>query len=165
MLEESFRLFRRAHAVRVGRMDGARLEGFYRVPVHHFFQFIVIPYFYLLIFVGGSETVEEMHHRQLACDGGKVGYCGQIHGLLDAVTRQHGKSGLTAAHDVGVVAEYGKGVGRQRSGCYVKYRRCLFTGQLIHVWNHQEKSLGSGKGGGIGTCRNSAVYCACRTAF
>lgn len=78
-------------------MDGAGFERLDGIPVHHFLQILVIPDFDLLVLVGGSETVKEVEHRQLAGDGGQMRYRGQVHGLLHAVGSQHGKSGLAAS--------------------------------------------------------------------
>ena len=165
VLEEGLRLFRRTSAVRVHRMKCVLLEPLNGVPVNHFLQVIIVPHFDLLIFVGGSESVEEMKHRQFAGDGSQMCNSSQVHNLLYAVGAQHSKTGLTASHHVGVVTEDGQCMRRQRSCCNVEYGRCLFTGQFIHIRNHQKQALGSGKGGGIGTCGDGTVYCTCSAAF
>ena len=82
VLEESFRLFSRTHAVRVCRVNGAGFESLYSVPVDHFLQILVIPDFDFLVFVRCSETVKEVKHRQLSCDSGKMCYCCKVHSLL-----------------------------------------------------------------------------------
>jgi hypothetical protein len=39
------------------------------------------------------------------------------------------------------------------------------TGNLVHVGDHQQQALGSGKGGGEGTGLQCAVYRTSRTTF
>ena len=68
VLEEGFRLLCRAHRMRVVRIQRVLLESLERVPVNHFFEIIVIPYFDLLLFVRSTETVKEVQHRYAACD-------------------------------------------------------------------------------------------------
>ena len=69
MLEKGFRLFCRTHAVRMIRVERVLTETLYCIPVNHAPQFIVIPHADFLLFMAGTESVEEMHYRHLACDG------------------------------------------------------------------------------------------------
>ena len=83
----------------------ARSERLHRVHIHHILQIVVIPDGDLLDLVGGTETVKEVDEGDAALDGGQMGHGGQVHDLLHITLGQHGKAGLTAGHDVGVVAE------------------------------------------------------------
>ena len=87
--------------------------------------------------MGSTEAVKEMHHGKFAGDGRKMRYGSQIHDLLHIVGAEHHKAGLTAAHYIGVITENRKRMGGQCSGGHMKYRRCLFAGQFIHIGDHQ----------------------------
>ena len=85
MLEEGFWLLCGTHGVRVIRMKGVVLECLERIPVNHFLQILVVPGFDLLLFVGSSETVEEVEHRKMSADCRKMSNCGKVHSLLYGV--------------------------------------------------------------------------------
>ena len=55
--------------------------------------------------------------------------------------------GGAAGHDVAVVAENGQGVGGHGAGRDMENRREKLAGDFEHVRDHEEQSLGSGKGG------------------
>ena len=105
VLEESLRLFSTSHAVRMVRIKRSVFECPYCIPIYHFLQIIVVPYLNFLVFVGCSESVKEVKHRQFTCYGCQVCHCCQIHYLLNAVGCQHGKSCLAASHYIGVISE------------------------------------------------------------
>ena len=65
----------------------------------------------VLDFVGGTETIEEVHDRGLGLNGDEVGDWGKIGDLLDGTGADHGHAGLAAGIDVSVVAEDRKGAG------------------------------------------------------
>ena len=106
-----------------------------------------------------------MHHRELARDRSQMCYRCQIHDLLHVVGTEHHKTGLPASHHIGVIAKDGKGMCCQCSRRHMKYRRCLFTGQFIHIGDHQKQTLGCRKCRRIGTCRDRTMNRTCRTAF
>ncbi len=63
--------------------------------------------------MGGAEAVEEVQEGNAALNGGQMGHGAQVHDLLRVGGAQHGKAGLAAGHNVGVVAEDGQRVGGQ----------------------------------------------------
>ena len=91
--------------------------------------------------------------------------CGQVHSLLYRVGCDHAESGLTAAHNVGVISEDVKSVGGNAAGSYVEYGRSLLTCELVHVGDHEEQTLGSCEGGGKSSGSDSAVNSTCSTCF
>ena len=85
----------------------------------------------------------------------------QVHDLLRVALGQHGKAGLTNGHNVAVVTEDVQGLGSNGTGRNVKDAGQLLSGDLVHVGDHQQKTLGSGKGGGDGTGTERTVDSAC----
>ena len=71
---------------------------------------------------------------------------GDVLGLLHGAGGKHRETGLAAGHHVLVVAEDGQGVGRQGTCGHVEDGRKHFTCNLVHVRNHQKKTLGGGIG-------------------
>ena len=68
--------------------------------------------------------------------------------FLNGVGAEHSKAGLAAAHNVSVVTENGQRMISQGTGGNMHNERRKFTGDFIHVRDHQEQALRSGKGGG-----------------
>ena len=165
VLEECLRLLRRTHRLRMIRIQGVLLVASDRIPVHHGFQFIVIPCLDLLLFVRGSEPVKEMQHRKMSADGRQMSDGCQIHDLLNAVGSQHRKAGLTACHDVGMIAENIQRMGGYAAGRNMENSRRLLCRDFIHVRNHQQKTLRSRKRGRVRSGYDGAVNSACRTRF
>ena len=129
-------------------VEGALAEGLHGVHVHHVGQILVVPDGDLLDLVGGAEAVKEVDKGDAALDGCQVGHGAQVHDLLGVGLAQHGKAGLAAGHDVGMVAEDVQRVGGHGTGGHVKHGGHQLTGQLVHVGNHQQQALGGGVGGG-----------------
>ena len=158
MLEEDVAvLVGAAHGGMLGvqRTGAERLDG---VHVHHVLQVVVIPDLDLLDLVGGAEAVEEVDERDAALDGGQVGDGGQVHDFLGVGLGQHGKAGLAAGHNVGVVAEDVQRVGGHGTGGHVEHGGQQLAGDLVHVGDHQQQALGSGVGGGQGAGGQRAVH-------
>ena len=105
MLEEDVAVLVRATSVRVLRVQGVIAELLQRLPVDHVLEVVEVPDGNLLNLVRGAEAVEEVQERGLAGNGGKVGDGSEVHDLLHVALRQHGKAGLAASHDIGVVTE------------------------------------------------------------
>ena len=89
----------------------------------------------------GAEAVKEADKGDPAAEGGEVGNRRQIHDLLYSGTCPDGSAGLAAGIDVGVIAEDGESVGRQRTGCNVKNTRQQFSRHTVEVGDHEEQSL------------------------
>jgi hypothetical protein len=109
---------------------------------------VFIQHFNLIDFVRGAETVEEVQEGNSGFERGGMGDQGKIHGFLNGIRAEHSPSGGAAEHDVGVVAEDGEGVRCDGARGHVEGRRSKFAGDLVHVGDHQEQSLGSGEGSG-----------------
>ena len=139
----------------VERMVAEILHG---VEVAHVGQVGVIPHGHLLHLMGGTEAVEEVQERHAALDGGQVRDGGQVHDLLDVALGEHGEAGLTAGHDVGVVAEDVQRVRGNGTGRDMKHARQLLGCDLVHVGDHEQQALGSRVGGGQGTGGQRAVH-------
>ena len=71
----------------------------------------IIDGFNLLDLMGCPESIKEMKERHSGLDGGQMSNGRQIHGFLHAGGCQHGKSRLSAGHNILMVAEDGKSMG------------------------------------------------------
>jgi hypothetical protein len=78
---------------------------------------------------------------------------------------EHGEAGLTAGHDVGMIAEDVQRVCRDGTGGNVEHGRELLACDLVHVGDHQQQALGGGEGGSHCACCKSTVHSTCGTAF
>jgi len=161
MLEEDVAVLVRTAHLGVLGVQGLGTELLDSLHVAHFLQVLVVPLLDLLDLVGGTEAVEEVHERNVALDSGQVGNGRQVHDLLRVALGQHGKAGLTNGHNVAVVTEDVQGLGSNGTGRNVKDAGQLLSGDLVHVGDHQQKTLGSGKGGGDGTGTERTVDSAC----
>ena len=112
----------------------------------------------LLQLVGGPETIEETEEGNLGLKGCQVGYQGHVHGLLYVARTGHGKAGIAAGHYVGMIAKDRKRLCCKRTGRDMKHGRDHFTGNLVHVGDHQQQSLTSCKRGGQSTSREGTMY-------
>ena len=88
---------------------GSELLDF--VHAEELLPLLFVDKFDVLDFVGGTETIEEVHDRGLGLNGDEVGDWGKIGDLLDGTGADHGHAGLAAGIDVSVVAEDRKGAG------------------------------------------------------
>ena len=161
MLEEDVAVLVGTAHLGVLGVQGLGTELLDSLHVAHFLQVLVVPLLDLLDLVGGTEAVEEVHERNVALDSGQVGNGRQVHDLLRVALGQHGKAGLTNGHNVAVVTEDVQGLGSNGTGRNVKDAGQLLSGDLVHVGDHQQKTLGSGKGGGDGTGTERTVDSAC----
>ena len=123
------------------RIQSAFAVLFQGLVVDEFAELFHIGSLDLLDLVGGAEAVEEVHERHAAFDGGEVGDRSQVHDFLDGAGSQHGEAGLTASHHVGMVTEDGQGLGGEGAGRDVEHARKQFTGDLVHVGDHQQQAL------------------------
>ena len=151
VLEEDIAVLVAAAGVRVLRVERVVAESLDGVHVAHLGQILVVPHGDLLDLVAGAEAVEEVKERGLALDGGKVSHRREVHDLLDVALGEHGKAGLAAGHDVGVIAKNVQGVGSDATRGDVEDARELLARDLVHVRDHQEQTLRSRVGGGQST--------------
>ena len=93
----------------------------------------------------------------LALDGGQMGHGSQIHDLLRVVLAEHGEAGLTAGHDVGMIAEDVQRVGGDGTGGHVEHAGQQLAGDLVHVRDHQQQALRRRVGGGQSAGAEGAV--------
>ena len=106
----------------------------------------------------GAEAVEEVDERRLAGERGEVGDGRKVHDLLDGALGEHGETGLAAGHVVGVIAEDVERVGGDGAGRDVEDARQALARDLVHVRDHEQKTLRSRVGGGEGTSAQGAMH-------
>ena len=112
-----------------------------------------------------SEAVKEVHEGDSARQGRFLGDQGEVHDFLNGVGAEHGETGLANGHDVGMVAENGKALAGQGAGGDVEDRTGQFAGDLVHVRDHQKKTLGGREGRGQSAGGKGAVDSAGGAAF
>ena len=56
-----------------------------------------------------------------------------------------------------MISEDGEGVAGKCTCGYVEYCRKHLTCNLVHIWNHQKQTLGSGESAGKSTCLKRSV--------
>ena len=121
-------------------------EGSQRVVIHQLGKIGILQPFHLLNLVAGTEAIEEMQEGDACLDGRQMCHTGQIHNLLYAAGRQHGETGLTAVHHIGMVAKDGERVGTNGTGSHVQHAGQTLTGDTVHGGDHQHQALRCGKG-------------------
>ena len=147
-LEENIRVLCGSAGDRVVGVESIFAERFYCVEIRKVFELFIVPYLDFLNLVGGSEAVKEMDERNAALNRGKVGDGGEIHNLLRVAGAKHGKAGLTAGVNVGMIAENAQCVGSKGACGNVNNRRKQLARHFIHIRNHKKQSLRSGECGG-----------------
>lgn len=140
------------------RAQSVILEPLYSVPIQQLAQILIVQDLDLLNLVGGPEAVEEVLEGHGALDGGQMGNGSHVHCLLHAGGSQLCPAGLTAAHDVGVVAENGQRVGGHSTGGNVHNAGQMRAGDSIHGRDHQQQALGSSVGAGQRAGLQRAVH-------
>ena len=146
-------------------IQGVLAEGLDSVHVAHIGEILVVPHSDLLDLVGGAEAVKEVDERDLAGKSGQMRHGGEIHDLLHVALAEHGEAGLTAGHDVGVVAEDVQRVGRNGTGGDVEHAGELLSRDLVHIRDHQQQALRGRVGGRQRTGAQGAVHRAGSTGF
>ena len=149
----------------VFRVQTAGFVFGHEVVVNHFVHLFFGQGFHHVQFVAGAETVKEVHKRHAGAQGRGLGDKRHIHGFLRVIGAEHGPAGLAHGHYVGVVAENGQS---RRGYCtrrHVEHGGRQFAGDFVHIRDHQEQPLRSGKGGGQGAGSQGAVHRAGSAAF
>ncbi|KAF5044330.1 hypothetical protein DSECCO2_492900 [anaerobic digester metagenome] len=150
---------------RIGRAHGAGAEFGDGLVIDDLLDVFVVDDFDLLNFMGRAEAVEEVQEGDARFKGGQMGDQGQVHAFLHGTGSQHGETGLATGHDVLVVAEDGQGMGCHGARADMEDARKQFAGNLVHVGDHEQEALGTGKGGGQRAAGQGAVDSAGRTGF
>ncbi len=140
------------------RTESAVTETFDMLHIDHFFHFAVVEDFNLLDFVGSTESVEVAEERDVTFERGEVGDKRQVVGFLNRRCGSHGETGAAAGHHIGVVAEDRQRLGGQCAGGHVEHGREHFTGDLVHVRDHQQQALRGGVSGGERACAQRPVH-------
>ena len=140
------------------RIQGTGAERLQRLLADHLAEVVLVQRLDLLDFMRGAETVEEVEERDAGLDGRQVRDRRHVLGFLDGTRRQQREAGLAARHHVLVVSEDGEGVAGEGAGAHVEHGGQHFTGNLVHVGNHQEKALRCRKGGSEGTSLQGTMH-------
>ena len=164
-LEVDIRVLSGTALMRMLRVQSSGTERLDRVTVEQFVHVLVIDRFDLLDFMGSTESVEEMKERYRSFDRGKMRDERKIHNFLYGRGSEHRKSGLTACHHVTVIAEDRKSMRGKRTSADMKYAGKQFARDLVHVGDHQKKSLRCGESRGKRAGFQRSVNCACGAAF
>jgi len=133
------------------------------VLIDHFIELFVIPNLDLLDLVRGTEAIEEVENGNSALDGCKMSNRAKIHNLLRVGLGKHCITGLTASIYVRMVTENIKSVGSNTTCTYVDDVGEKLTCDLVHIGDHQKKTLRSSEGGGKSTCCQRTVNGTCST--
>mmetsp|Transcript_36539 Transcript_36539/g.79097 ORF Transcript_36539/g.79097 Transcript_36539/m.79097 type:complete len:607 (-) Transcript_36539:643-2463(-) len=115
-LEEDVGTLGLALHVGVPGVQGGLVVGLDGLPVDHALDGVVVEQFDLVDFVTGSEAIEEVLDRDTALHGHQMRDEGVVLNHLYCLGCEHGPTGGSASHDITVVAEDGKRLGRQGSG-------------------------------------------------
>ena len=140
------------------RVQGALAEAGESLLGNHLAELVFRKGLDLLDLVARAEAVEEVQERQAGLDGAQMSHGGDVLGFLDAAGGDHAETGLAAGHHVLVVAEDGQGMAGEGAGGHVEHGREHFTGDLVHVRDHQKQTLGGREGGGKGTSLEGTVH-------
>ena len=127
--------------------------------VEQSFECLVVDQLDLLDLVRRTETVEEMHERHAGFDRQDMGQSGQVHHLLHAAGSQHRKARLAGCHNVLMVAEDRKALRSQGAGRNMEHAREQFTGDFVHVGDHQQQPLRSGERRSQRAALQRTVHC------
>ena len=165
VLEEDIAVFSRAAENRVLGVDRACTESSDRVHIGHFLQIVEVPDLDLLDLVRGAEAVKEVEERHSALDGCKVCNRAEVHDLLRVGLSQHCKAGLTTCVDVRVIAEDVQCMGCNAACGYMEHAGKQLARDLVHVRDHQEKTLRRRVGRRHRAGRKAAVNGTCRTCL
>ena len=153
-----------AHS-RMLRVQSVSTELRNGIHVAHFLEVSVVPELNLLDLMGGTETVEEVEERNLALDCCEMSNGGEIHNFLRVGLRHHGETGLTARIHVAVVTEDVQGLRSNATCGYIENTRELLGSNLVHIRDHQKKTLRCGKCGGDSTGSKGTVNGTCSAGF
>ena len=147
-LEEDIRVLGGTVDDRVFRVHRAGAGGDNVFVIDHRAHIFEAELFDLHDFVGSAEAIEEVQERHTGLQGGALRDQSSVMRFLNRVGGDQCETGLAGCHNVGLVTENGQSVRRQGAGSHMEDGGDQFTGDLVHVRDHQQKTLGSGEGGG-----------------
>ena len=165
MLEEVVGVFSHTTGYRIHRIQCAGTEFSQSFLINQRSKIFVFQHFDLLDFVRSTETIEEVHERNAWLDSRQVSNTGQIHNFLYRTFSQHSKASLTSWHYILMVTEDTQCVRSQCTRWYMEYTWQEFTGNFVHVRDHQEKTLRSSVSSSQRTSLERTVNCTGSTAF
>ena len=96
---------------------------------------------YLLYFVRCAEAVKEVHERNARLDRAQMSYESEVHNFLYGSGSEHGKTRLTCAHNVRMIAENRKRMSGKSTCRYMENAGKKLACDFVHVRDHKEKSL------------------------
>ena len=131
--------------LRVQRAGAETVDG---LPVDELLEIVIVQNLDLLDLMAGAEAVEEVLHGDAAGNGGQMRRCAEVHGLLHAGGRELRPAGLTAGHDVLMIAEDGDAVRADGTGGDVHDGGQKQAGDAVHRRDHEHKALRGGVGRG-----------------
>ncbi len=99
----------------------------------------------LVDLVRGAEAVEEVEERDPGAQRRRMGYERKVVCFLDRACREHRPTGRSRVHHIAVVAKDRERMGRDRPCRDMDHRRRQLAGDLEHVGDHQQESLGRGE--------------------
>ena len=138
VLEENISVFSTAAQGRMFRIQSSLAERCQSILVNHRSKLIIIPCFNFLDFVRSPETIEEVQKRNSSFDCRKMYYRTEIHNFLRICTCHHRKTGLAACIYVGMISENIQRMRSNTSCGYMDHARQQFSGNFIHIWDHQK---------------------------
>src|SRR5215208_6451164 len=147
------------------RGEGTRPVSADQLIVHQGTEFFIRKLEDLVDFMRGAEPVKEMQEGDAGLESCSLCDGREIVGFLDAARGEQCPTRLADSHHILMVAVNGEGVGCDSACCNMEDRAGEFTGDLVHVGDHQEQTLCCRKGGGECPGLKRAVDCTCCAAF
>ena len=83
-------------------------------------------------------VIKEVQERNAGLQGSQMGYTTQVHRFLNGTGSQHGKTRLTTGINVAVISKDRKSMSGKCACTYVENCWQQLSGNLVHVWNHQQ---------------------------
>ena len=118
-------------------------EFFYSVNVEHFFKVSIVPKFNFLNFVRGAETIKEVDKCNFSFDCSQVSNRSQIHNFLRIRFSKHCNASLATSINVRMITKNVQCLSSNTACSNMEYTRKLFSSNLVHIRNHQKKTLRS----------------------
>ncbi len=165
VLEIGVRVLGRAALAGMLGVQRAGAEVFHVIPVHDLADIFIINDINLADFMRGAEAVKEVAERYAGINGREMGHKAEIHGFLRVVGTQESKAGLAGCHDVLMVAKDGQSMRGQSAGRNMEDAGQKFAGNLVHVGDHEQQTLGGCEGRRQCASGKAAVHGAGRARF